>query len=301
MTDLPATSPPALSPSATFQSTASVGGGGSGGGSAHTVASVALSPAASRAVTALSDRSGKTLESDANVHFLRALYGALPNTTIHTDVLLQPQDGGTTRIRRLFPECRWLPHFVTARTRFIALTLDRGRTIEPPQRPSPIAGVALQFGGGAALPGTMDPPKYTSRNYDKLEVDCLAKVKLPLGFEWSRADAASAVYLIEAEEGRQALPVYPTAAAAAGDGSGSGMRRVSLTEKPAPGSPGPTATAHHYPHDATHYIVGEACCSWSATCASYVSRRAMQTHLWRASAGRCSSASFPPRCGRGWR
>lgn len=180
------------------------------------------------------------------MYFLRALHGALPTTCINTDVLLEPHGPpGATRMRRVFPsDSSFRDVYAAARKRFTDNTLSRGRSLQQ----GPPADEVIQFGN--ALGGAKAPP-YTSTVFEGLEADCLAKVALPHGFEWSVAASGTGVYFVAEAETEQGVPMRTALTQTTG-------RRASLFNTRPPLSSSSTNSAEHYPDGSTHYMLGEA-------------------------------------------
>lgn len=195
-------------------------------------------------------RSNATLESDAGVHFLRMLHVSFPTVAINTDTLLQ-QQGKNTRLRRVFKphSKRYRVAFLESRKQFVLHTLDTGTKI--PVMKS--LGDARLYFDGTRPDGK--PNDYVKGTYEEIEIDCLAKVCLPPGFEWMTDSAQSSsfdVSFLAENKHDQQVPVHSSQEAAS-------TRRASITSSmSATASVLSTQSDKHYPDGASHYIVGEA-------------------------------------------
>lgn len=117
-----------------------------------------------------------------------------------------------------------------------------------PHGPRGAARVRRARGGG--LP--QEPPAdEVIQSGDGLEADCLAKVALPDGFDWSVAASGTGVYFVAEAETEQEVPIRAALTQTT-------RRRASLLNTHLPSTSSTTNSAEHYPDGSTHYMLGEA-------------------------------------------
>ena len=163
--------------------------------------------------------------------FLQLVHAAFP--TAHLLELSDRLVGQVSQplANRIFSKADFGETFQRGRAAFITTTLDAGGQMRPPADVD-----ALDFTTRA---------KYTGRDFDEVEADCVVKLPLAGLSEWAQ-DASAA-----AEGGSRLLVVAPAGA------------RQRLPERAAPATlrtdvgQGSRFSAEHYPPDAAAYVLAE--------------------------------------------
>jgi len=189
-------------------------------------------------------------EAEASVAFLQLAHDAFPTAALSAlgDRLLGSGSRRplSNRVFSLGDEA-FRAAFLKSRADFVRVTLEApmGPVDDLPAAPDAVAGQRslVDFSPGAP---------YTSRNYEKLEVDCIMKVPLHDVCEWTRDDTVDASGETRVGGAQAPFFIRPTS-------------RQTLPGRPGPRVPasmaravsGSSFSAEHYPADAAAYIVAE--------------------------------------------
>ena len=201
----------------------------------------------SSALKSVQFRQNTSLEAESSLAFIRIVHSAFPRSLVDV-VLTSRGPDGNFRVSRTFVRAnpRWTAAFDSARDEFIATTLA-----EPlPLNDAANSAIQWQDEPLTAGGGGWRKAEYTSRAYEELQIDCLAKILVDGDVEWTTEGSPCGKSIAFIASDKQQI-VPPSSG------------RVSCSERPwrraSMTSDGKMSTSSdsHYEPQSTHYVVGE--------------------------------------------